>query len=171
MDMARSSELVCTSWCKVRYFEAAHAGTTGPACNQSKISVAYNRRRGTLRGMHYQASPAEEIKLVRCTQGAIYDVLVDLRSGLATYGRWIAVELTASNRHALYVPGGLAHGFQTLCDDTEVFYEISTRYCPELQRGVRWDDSALAITWPDCDERIIADRDLAFPEWQPCLAS
>ena len=119
-----------------------------------------------LRGMHYQAAPAEETKLVRCTRGAVYDVLVDLRPGLATYGRWVAVELTAANRHALYIPGGVAHGFQTLCDDTELFYEISTRYQADLQRGVRWDDQAIGIEWPDCPERIIAERDRSFAEWQ-----
>ena len=134
-------------------------------------SVSFNRRRGTLRGMHYQAAPAEETKLVRCTQGAVYDVLVDLRPGLPSFGRWMAVELTAANRLALYVPAGIAHGFQTLGDDAEVFYEISMRYRADLQRGVRWDDPAFGIEWPDCADRIIADRDRNFPEWQPCRAS
>jgi dTDP-4-dehydrorhamnose 3,5-epimerase len=149
------------TWCQDTFAERGLCGSW------VQSSVSYNRRRGTLRGMHYQAAPAEEIKLVRCTQGAIYDVLVDLRLGLPSYGQWLAVELTASNRYALYVPGGVAHGFQTLCDDTEVFYEISTRYRPELQRGVRWDDPALGIIWPDCAERIIAERDCLLPRWQP----
>ena len=153
------------TWCRDAFDER------GLCTAWIQSSVSYNRRAGTLRGMHYQVAPAEETKLVRCTQGAVYDVIVDLRPDHATYGRWVAVELTAENRHALYIPGGVAHGFQTLCDDAEVFYEISIPYRADLQRGVRWDDPALGIRWPDCGERIIAERDRSFVGWQPCRAS
>ena len=159
--MEDSRGFFARTWCRDAFAER------GLSTAWIQSSVSYNRRAGTLRGMHYQAAPAEETKLVRCTQGAVYDVVVDLRPGLATYGSWIAVELSATNRHALYIPGGVAHGFQTLCDETEVFYEIDTRYSADVQRGVRWDDPTLRIRWPDCGERTIAERDRTFPEWRP----
>ena len=127
-------------------------------------SVSFNRLAGTLRGLHWQAAPAEEAKLVRCTRGAVYDVAVDLRPGSPTRGMWISAELTQENRLALYIPAGVAHGFQTLRDDSEVFYEISCGYRPELQRGARWDDPALAIRWPDCKRRILSERDRSFQD-------
>jgi len=127
-------------------------------CNSS-----YNRRRGTLRGLHFQAAPHEEIKLVRCTQGAIFDVAVDLRPDSATFCRWRAVELSADNRRALYVPAGFAHGFQTLTDEAEVFYQMSAAYVPDLARGVRWNDPAFAIAWP-VEPPILSGRDAAFPD-------
>ncbi|HZT79891.1 MAG TPA: dTDP-4-dehydrorhamnose 3,5-epimerase [Gemmataceae bacterium] len=136
-----------------------------------QCNVSFNRRRGTLRGLHYQEAPFAEAKLVRCTRGAIFDVIVDLRPGSPTYGKWVAAELTADNGRMFYVPEGFAHGFQTLADDTEVFYQMSERYRPEAARGVRWDDAALAIAWPDCGERIISPRDLAFPGLPPCRPS
>jgi dTDP-4-dehydrorhamnose 3,5-epimerase len=126
-------------------------------------SVSYNRRRGTLRGLHYQAAPHAEDKLVRCTAGAVFDVIVDLRPGSATFRRWVGLELSAAQRRMLYVPAGLAHGFQTLADDTELFYQISTPYVPEAARGVRWDDPELAIPWPPVASRVISPRDLALP--------
>lgn len=128
-----------------------------------QCSVSYNARAGTLRGLHYQAAPHEEAKLVRCTAGAIYDVIVDLRPESETFGRWVAVELTAESRRTLYVPEGMAHGFQTLVDGSEVFYQISAPYEPASARGVRWDDPALAIRWPPAAERIISERDRGFP--------
>jgi dTDP-4-dehydrorhamnose 3,5-epimerase len=129
-----------------------------------QCNVSVNARAGTLRGMHWQAAPNEEAKLVRCTSGAAFDVAVDLRAGSPTYRKWVAVELTAANRRAVYIPGGCAHGFQALADGTELFYQMSTRYVPEAARGARWDDPALGIAWPPCAERVIAPRDLAFPD-------
>lgn len=128
-----------------------------------QCSISYNRLKGTLRGLHYQAPPHEEVKLVRVTFGAIYDVIVDLRVGSPTYWRWAAVELTAANRRSLYVPMGLAHGFQTLEDGTEVVYQISTFYAPKAARGLRWDAPSLAIRWPEAEHRVISTRDQSFP--------
>jgi dTDP-4-dehydrorhamnose 3,5-epimerase len=129
-------------------------------------NVSFNARAGTLRGMHYQAYPDAECKLVRCTKGAIYDVALDLRRDSNAYLRWHAVELTAENRLALYVPKGVAHGFQTLMDEAEVYYQMSAPYASESARGVRWDDPAFAIEWPDTD-RIISERDRSYPAFVP----
>jgi dTDP-4-dehydrorhamnose 3,5-epimerase len=128
----------------------------------AQCNVSFNRKRGTLRGLHYQAEPHAEAKLVRCTRGAIWDVIVDLRESSSTARKWHSVELTAENRRALYVPKGFAHGFQTLADDSEVLYQISEFYHPESARGVRWDDRTLAIPWP-IKEAVISPRDRAFP--------
>lgn len=114
----------------------------------AQCNVSFNRKRGTLRGLHYQAEPHAEAKLVRCTRGAIWDVIVDLREDSSTARKWHAIELTADNRRALYIPPGLAHGFQTLEDDSEVLYQMSEYFHPESARGVRWDDPVLAIDWP-----------------------
>ncbi|MCI0704301.1 MAG: dTDP-4-dehydrorhamnose 3,5-epimerase [Planctomycetia bacterium] len=129
-----------------------------------QCSVSFNTRTGTLRGMHWQCAPHEEVKLVRCTAGAAFDVVVDFRPGSPTFRKWIAVEITAENRKAVYIPGGCAHGFQTLVDSTELFYQMSAFYVPESARGARWDDPALGIVWPACESRVIADRDLCFPD-------
>ena len=129
-----------------------------------QCNVSFNHKAGTLRGMHYQADPSPEVKLVRCTMGAAFDVVVDLRPDSPTYRQWASVELSAENRRAVYIPAGFAHGFQTLTDATELFYQMSEFYVPELAAGVRWDDPALGIGWPPCERRIIADRDLAFPD-------
>jgi dTDP-4-dehydrorhamnose 3,5-epimerase len=126
-------------------------------------SLSFNDRCGTLRGVHYQAPPHEEIKLVSCTRGAIFDVAVDLRPRSPWWGRWISVELTADNRLTLYIPAGFAHGFQTLTDDAEVRYHISQRYRPEAARGVRWDDPDLAIAWPETEHRVMSSRDRVLP--------
>ena len=128
----------------------------------SQCSVSFNHRRGTLRGLHYQAEPWPETKLVRCTRGAVWDVMVDLRPDSPTFGRFHGVELDADNRLALYIPAGLAHGFQTLQDDSEVFYQISASYRPEAARGVRWNDPELAIPWPR-EVTMISDRDRSLP--------
>jgi dTDP-4-dehydrorhamnose 3,5-epimerase len=130
-----------------------------------QASVSHNLRRGTLRGLHYQAAPHEEPKLVRCTRGAIHDVIVDLRRGSTTHCRWFAVELSAENRRALYVPPGFAHGFQTLVDDTEILYQMAVAYVPELARGVRWDDRAFGIAWPIAPPFMSA-RDASYPDYQ-----
>lgn len=131
-----------------------------PAVVQCNIS--FNHRRGTLRGLHYQVKPHEEAKLVRCTQGAIWDVIVDLRENSPTRYRWFAAELAAENRRALYIPHGLAHGFQTLTDNSEVFYQMSEFYHPESACGVRWDDPVIGITWP-VDNPVLSPRDKSYP--------
>jgi dTDP-4-dehydrorhamnose 3,5-epimerase len=130
----------------------------------AQCGISYNKNKGTLRGMHYQMAPHQQAKLVRCSRGAIYDVIVDLRPGSATFKSWTAVELTANNRRMLYVPEGLAHGFQTLEDGTEVLYQMSDFYDPNSDRGFRWDDPAINITWPS-DHRTISDKDLGFREF------
>jgi dTDP-4-dehydrorhamnose 3,5-epimerase len=126
-------------------------------------STSFNPRKGTLRGLHYQAEPFPETKLIRCTRGSAFDVIVDLRPHSSTVNKWASFELTAQAHRALYVPPGFAHGFQTLADDTEINYLISEVYHPELSRGIRWDDSMLAIRWPPCEERLISPRDLTLP--------
>lgn len=114
-----------------------------------QCNISFNKKKGTLRGMHYQIAPYEEAKLVRCTMGAIYDVIIDLRPDSETFKQWISVELTAENRKMLYIPGGFAHGFLTLADSTEVFYQMSEFYFSESARGVRWNDPAFGINWPE----------------------
>jgi len=148
------------SWCS-QEFEAHGLDPRVAQC-----SVSYNRTQGTLRGMHYQAEPHGEAKLVRCTAGAIYDVILDLRATSPTFMRWEAVELTAQNHRMLYVPKDLAHGFQTLVDHTEVFYQISAVYRPDHARGVRWNDPVFGIRWPAA-ERVISAKDRAYPDFVP----
>ena len=132
------------------------------AAAMPQSSVSFNAQRGTLRGLHYQAEPHAEDKLVRCTAGAIYDVIVDLRPDSATARRWFGVELSAANHRSLFVPKGFAHGFLTLCDDTEVLYMISVPYVPGFERGVRWNDPAIGISWPMAPA-VVAARDAAYP--------
>ncbi len=127
-------------------------------------STIYSPRRHTLRGLHFQEAPHREIKLVRCTQGSIFLVMVDLRPGSPTCDEWLGVELSAHNERLAYVPEGFAQGYQTLEDDTEVLYQMSHDYVPEAARGVRWDDPALAIEWPPAMERIVSERDCAWPD-------
>jgi dTDP-4-dehydrorhamnose 3,5-epimerase len=130
----------------------------------AQCNVSFNKRKGTLRGMHYQAAPFAEAKLVRCTAGSIYDVIIDLRPASATFKRHFAVELSAENHRMLYIPEDFAHGFQTLVDDTEVFYQMAQRYSAERARGVRWNDPAFGIEWPK-GERIIIERDQNYPDF------
>lgn len=130
-----------------------------------QCNISFNHRRGTLRGMHYQRVPYAEAKLVRCTRGTIWDVIVDLRRESPTYCRWFAVELSAENRRALFIPEGVAHGFQTLTDDSEVFYQMSQTFHPESSAGVRWNDVAFGIRWPDVERRIISSRDASYPDY------
>jgi dTDP-4-dehydrorhamnose 3,5-epimerase len=147
-----------------RCFSRSVLDATGLITDFPEWSLSYNARRGTLRGLHWQAAPYFEAKLVQCTRGAVFDVAVDIRSGSPTRGQWHAVELSAENRHALYIPKGFAHGFQTLTDDTELLYHISEVFRPEYACGVRWNDPTLAIDWPEIGERrILSDRDAALP--------
>lgn len=145
------------SWCQKEFTER------GLNPNLVQCNISFNLKKGTLRGMHYQAKPHEEAKLVRCTRGAIYDVIIDIRPDSPTFKQWVAVELTAENHKMLYIPEGMAHGFQTLVDNTEVFYQMSEFYDPELARGVCWDDPKFQIIWPEVDERVISDKDLSYP--------
>ncbi|ULA69266.1 MAG: dTDP-4-dehydrorhamnose 3,5-epimerase [Nitrospira sp.] len=144
------------SWC-VKEFEAHGLETKLVQCN-----VSFSKSRGTLRGMHYQVAPAAEVKVVRCTQGAIHDVIVDLRSESPTYKQTFSVLLSADNRRMLYVPQCFAHGFLTLTDDAEVFYQMSEYYVPECARGFRWDDANFGISWPD-EIRVISEKDRGYP--------
>jgi len=145
-----------------RIFDAedfrAH-GLNGDVC---QTSISFNTFAGTLRGMHYQASPNAECKLVRCTRGAVWDVLADLRPESPTYCQWWAVELRASTGSMLYVPAGVAHGFLTLEADSEVSYQIAQPYVPASARGFRWDDPAFAIEWP-AEPHVISERDRSYP--------
>jgi dTDP-4-dehydrorhamnose 3,5-epimerase len=132
----------------------------------AECGLSFNARRGTLRGMHLQAPPHAEAKLVRCTRGAIHDVILDLRRDSRTYGEWWATELSADGRRLLYVPEGVAHGFQSLAPGTEVSYQMSRAYAPEAATGVRWDDPAFGIEWPEPPaERVISDRDRGYPDY------
>jgi len=132
-----------------------------------QCSTSFNRLKGTLRGMHFQAEPHGEEKIVRCTRGAIYDVIADLRRDSPSFRRWSGFELTADNRMMVYVPRGVAHGFLTTSDDTEVFYQMSEFHHPESARGVRWDDPSLAIRWPQVPPALISDSDRSLPYLRP----
>ncbi len=145
-------------WCAQEF--AAH----GLATNFVQSSISSNRLRGTLRGLHYQADPHAETKLVRCIRGAAFDCLVDLRPTSPTYKQWCSLELTADNRHAVYIPAGLAHGFQTLADDTELLYEITAFAEPTAARGVAWNDPTLAIAWPIVPPTVISQKDRQLTE-------
>jgi len=131
----------------------------------AQCSVSFNQRKGTLRGMHYQVAPFEEVKVVRCIRGAIYDVIIDLRPSSSTFKKHFAVELDERNGNALYVPAGFAHGFQTLAGNSEVFYQMSQYYSESHARGVRWNDPAFAIPWPE-DARTILERDENYTDFE-----
>lgn len=146
-------------WCQ-KEFEAHGLNPRLVQC-----SISFNIRKGTLRGMHYQVPPHAEAKLVRCTRGSVYDVVVDLRRASPMFRKWIGVPLTAENRHMVYIPEGCGHGFLTLEDHSEVFYQISEFYNPESARGVRWDDPAFQITWPGIVE-VISQRDRTYPAFE-----
>ena len=146
------------TWCKKEF------GDRGLCSEWAQISTSFNRRRGTLRGMHFQAPPHEEIKLVQCIRGAIYDVALDLRRDSPTYLKWFAAELSADNGRMLYIPNGLAHGFQTLADMSEVLYNIGEFYHPESSRGVRWNDPAFAIAWPIAEPNL-SPKDQGWPDF------
>lgn len=144
------------AWCR-RELE-----TRGLDADIAQESLSYNARRGTLRGLHFQRAPHAETKIIRCMHGAIFDVIVDLRSGSPSYCQWQGVELTAANRRALYIPQGFLHGFQALTDDAEILYQISTFYAPDAAAGHRYDDPAFAIAWP-LPVTVISKRDLGWP--------
>jgi dTDP-4-dehydrorhamnose 3,5-epimerase len=127
-------------------------------------NISFNEKKGILRGMHYQLSPYEQVKLVRCTRGSIYDVIIDLRHGSPTFKQWLALEMSADNHLMLYVPGEFAHGYLTLEDNTEVFYQTSSYYAPDHGRGVRWNDPAFNISWP-VDRPIMLDRDREYEDF------
>jgi dTDP-4-dehydrorhamnose 3,5-epimerase len=147
------------SWCQ-REFECNGLNPKIVQCN-----VSFNTRKGTLRGIHYQAAPDAETKVVRCTRGAIYDVVVDLRRASPTFKDWVAAVLTAANRNMLYIPEGCGHGFLSLEDNTELFYQMSEFYNPESARGARWDDPAFQIAWPSTPE-VISERDRTYPDFE-----
>lgn len=147
------------TWCRTE-FEAQ-----GLATNLVQCSLSFNKRKGTLRGMHYQIAPNQETKLIRCTQGAIYDVVLDLRPQSPAFKDWVGIELTAGKRNMMYVPQGCAHGFLTLEDQSEVTYQMSEFQNPEAARGVRWDDPAFQIKWPAKVE-VISERDRTYPDFQ-----
>jgi dTDP-4-dehydrorhamnose 3,5-epimerase len=149
-----------------RTFCAHEFSSRGLPSRFVQASTSFNARRGTLRGMHWQAEPKPEGKLVRCTRGAIYDVILDLRRDSATYLAWKSFELSAEDRRAIYIPPGLAHGFQALQDGSEVLYEMTESYVAELSRGVRWNDPAFRIAWPIASP-VLSARDAAYPDWQP----
>jgi dTDP-4-dehydrorhamnose 3,5-epimerase len=130
-----------------------------------QANVSWNAKRGTLRGMHFQHPPHAETKLVRCTSGGIYDVIVDLRPDSETYKQWLGVELNAENRRALFVPEGFAHGYQTLVPDSEIVYQVSAAYAPQAEGGVRWDDPAFGIEWPDAGNALLSDKDRSWPDF------
>lgn len=157
-ELADDRGFFARSWCQ-REFEQC-----GLVAHVVQANLSFNRKKGTLRGMHYQLAPYEETKLVRCTRGAIYDVIIDLRPQSATYRQWIGAELTDANRHMLFVPEGFAHGFQSLADNTEVSYQVSQFYTPGAEQGARYDDPAFGISWP-LDVRMISDKDARWPDY------
>ena len=147
------------SWCQ-REVEKHGLNSRVAQCN-----IGFSNKKGTLRGLHYQTAPYQEAKLVRCTKGAIYDVIIDLRVKSSTYKQWLGVELTSENYRMLYVPEGFAHGYQTLMDDTEICYQATEFYVPEFARGVRYDDPAFNIEWA-IEPNIISDADRSWPDYK-----
>lgn len=147
------------TWCRQEFMDH------GLNADIAQTSISFNRTAGTLRGMHYQIEPYQETKLVRCTRGALHDVILDLRAASPTYMQWTAVELTADNYRMLYIPAGFAHGFITLEENTEATYLISNPYVPDSACGIRWDDPAFDVQWPRAVE-VISDRDLEWPDFK-----
>jgi dTDP-4-dehydrorhamnose 3,5-epimerase len=147
-----------------RTFCTEEFATQGLEGNFPQHSMSFSARKGTLRGMHYQREPGTEVKLVRCTRGAILDVIIDIRPGSPTYCHWQEFELSATNRHQLYIPQGFAHGFQTLSDDVEVNYLISVPYRPDLASGIRYNDPAFGVAWPLAVTEI-SEKDLQWPDY------
>lgn len=146
------------TWC------AKEFAVLGLNSNLVQCNLSYNEKKGTLRGMHLQCHPHEEAKLVSCISGAIYDVILDLRKQSVTFGKWHAFELSAQSHRALYIPEGFAHGFQTLLDETYVFYQMSEYYRPDYSLGIRWDDPKFAINWP-IEQKVISPKDQSYGWW------
>ena len=153
------------AWCEKEF--AARGLIDGPV----QANIAFTRRRGTIRGLHYQVAPFEEAKIVRCVKGAIWDVMIDLRPDSDTYCQWLGFELTAANQRQVYVPKGFAHGYQTLVDDCEVFYFVSEFYAPAAERGIRWNDARFGITWPVLDGVDVSPKDQAWDDFRADSAS
>jgi dTDP-4-dehydrorhamnose 3,5-epimerase len=149
------------AWCK-KEFEAH-----GLNVHLVQANLAFSQKKGTLRGMHYQMSPYEEAKLVRCIKGAIFDVAIDLRPDSPTYKEWVAVELTEDNHKTFYIPENFAHGYQTLTDNTELLYQVSEFYSPKSEWGVRWNDPMFGIEWPETDNLVISEKDKNWPDYLP----
>ena len=147
------------AWC------AHELGEHGLNARLVQANLSFNDHKGTLRGMHFQNDPAAEAKVIRCTRGSIYDVIIDLRPDSPTFKRWIGAELTADNRRAFYVPEGFAHGYQTLEPNTETYYLVSEYYTPEAEGGVRWNDPAFGIEWPDPANPILSEKDANWPDF------
>jgi dTDP-4-dehydrorhamnose 3,5-epimerase len=146
-------------------FSSSEFGARKMEARVVETIISYSVRKGTLRGLHFQAAPHGQAKLVRCTRGRVFDVAVDIRPDSPTRGRWVGVELTVENRRMLYIPGDCAHGFQTLEDDSEVFYMVSSPYVQTAGRGFRWNDPAFRIEWPDAEEPILIERDKTYPDY------
>lgn len=144
-------------WCRKEFEQQ------GLVADLAQCSIASNRKKGTLRGMHYQMAPHTEVKLVRCTKGAVYDVIIDMGPESETYRQWVGVELSEVNHRTLYIPEGFAHGYITLQDDTELFYQMSEFYVPGAGTGVRWNDPVFGIKWPDMGDITVADKDQTWP--------
>jgi len=132
----------------------------------AECNISFNRHRHTIRGMHFQSAPYAQAKLVRCTAGSIYDVIIDLRPSCATYGQWVGVELIADSHTMLYIPEGFAHGFQTLVENSEVYYQVTEYYAPASATGVRWNDPAFDIGWPEIEHVIMNERDRTYPDFE-----
>jgi dTDP-4-dehydrorhamnose 3,5-epimerase len=147
-------------WCQREFEERGLVSTVVQA------NVSFNKRKGTLRGFHYQVEPHQETKLIRCTRGAIYDVVLDLRPDSRSYKKWVAVELRADQHRMVYVPRGCANAFYILEDDTEAFYLVSAFYAAEYERGVRWNDPAFGIRWPEPEPQVISEKDSTWPDYR-----
>jgi len=148
------------AWCR-REMEQFNLEVDVLQCN-----LSYNHKKGTIRGMHFQNEPHAEVKFVRCIKGAVYDVIIDLRKTSPTYLQWIGVELSHDNRDMLYVPAGFAHGYQTLTDNTELFYQVSAYYTPDAENGIRWNDPFFKIQWPEMNAIIVSDKDQQWADFR-----
>lgn len=149
------------AWCRKEFEEQ------GLCSDFVQCNLSFNKKKGTLRGMHYQREPFAEVKIVRCTKGAVLDVIIDLRPESPTYLSWIGVELTEENHRMLYVPETFAHGYLTLTDNAEVFYQVSQFYTPDAEGGVRYNDPVFGIHWPETDQLEISKKDAAWPDYEP----
>ena len=147
-------------WCQKEFKD------NGLDPNLAQISVAFNKKKGTVRGMHFQLSPHQEVKVVQCTKGSVFDVIIDLRDDSKTFKQWVSAELSATNYKLMYIPKGFAHGYETLEDNTEVIYHMSEFFHPDLYRGVRWNDPAFKIKWPILDKIIISEKDRSHEDFK-----